>query len=74
MLSVRLGEYSSNDEALADTDYTDLIGTNLSGSEIDEIIIEREYNRVKEYYADNPEGERMAMDWKREAIKRTKEI
>lgn len=48
------------DEALADT---------MTDRELDELIIETEYNRVKEYYASKGEdGEQYANDWKREAF------
>lgn len=49
-------------ESLADT---------MSDRELDELIIETEYNRVKEYYASKGEsGEQYATDWKREAYRK----
>lgn len=40
----------------------------MTDRELDEFIIEQEYNRVKEYYANKGEdGEAYARDWKREA-------
>lgn len=50
------------DESLADS---------MNDRELDELIIEKEYERVKEYYSSNGEdGEQYAADWKREALRK----
>ena len=71
MLPVRLGQFASNDEALADTDYTDLIGKNMTGSEIDMEIIRRETDRIEQYYNDenDPMAKEKAAEFKRSAMK-----
>lgn len=72
MLPVRLGQFKTNDEALADTDYTDLIGKDLMGSEIDKIIIDRETARIKAYYEgiNHPDAEMKANEYYKDAMQR----
>ena len=72
MLPVRLGLEPDNATALAEAGYDPALANQMNGSQIDEYIINQEYNRVLEYYKDNPEGERLAADWKREAMNRIK--
>lgn len=50
------------DESLADK---------MTDRQLDELIIETEYKRVQEYYANKGEdGEQYARDWKQEAYRK----
>lgn len=69
MLPVRLGIEPDNATALAEAGYDPALANSMNGSQLDQHIIDTEYNRVMEYYQGNPEGERLAMDWKRQAMK-----
>ena len=72
MLSVRLGTFKSNDEALEDyPDGADLIGTNMMGSDIDKLLIDREANRIQTYYEDqkDPKAAEKANQFKSSAMK-----
>lgn len=73
MLPVRLGLEPDNATALTEAGYDPALADNMNGSELDMHIIDQEYNRVMEYYKDNPDGERLAHDWKRQAIKQAME-
>ena len=71
MLAVRLGMYNTNDEALEEySEGSDLIGTNMMGSEIDKILIERESDRIKKYYEsiDHPDAELKANEFYKSAM------
>ncbi len=68
ILPVRLGIEPDNKTALSGLGIDTSLADSMTDRELDEFIIEQEYNRVKEYYANKGEdGEAYARDWKREA-------
>ena len=47
------------------------LADSMTDRQLDELIIEKEYERVKEYYANKGEdGEQYAKDWKQEAYRK----
>ena len=71
ILPVRLGIEPDNKTALRELGMDESLADSMSDRELDELIIEKEYERVKEYYVSNGEdGERYAADWKREALRK----
>lgn len=71
ILPVRLGLEPDNKTALKELGMSESLADTMSDRELDELIIETEYNRVKEYYASKGEsGEQYATDWKREAYRK----
>ena len=49
------------------------LANSMTDRQLDELIIETEYQRIKEYYNANnagPEGEQAAADWKKEAYRK----
>ena len=68
ILPVRLGIEPDNKTALSGLGIDASLADSMTDRELDEFIIEQEYNRVKEYYANKGEdGEAYARDWKQEA-------
>ncbi len=73
ILPVRLGLEPDNKTALSELGMDEALADTMTDRELDELIIETEYNRVKEYYASKGEdGEQYANDWKREALSKIK--
>ncbi len=71
ILPVRLGIEPDNKTALRELGMDESLTDSMSDRELDELIIEKEYERVKEYYSSNGEdGEQYATDWKREALRK----
>jgi len=71
ILPVRLGLEPDNKTALEELGIDVSLADSMSDRQLDEYIIEQEYNRVKEYYDNKGEdGERYAADWRREALRK----
>ena len=71
ILPVRLGLEPDNKTALEELGIDVSLADSMSDRQLDEYIIEQEYNRVKEYYANKGEdGERYAADWRKEALRK----
>ena len=77
MLSVRNGTYKSNDEALEEySEGADLIGSDMLGSDIDMLLVDREAKRIQTYYEGQNQAEEGLMkskEWKAQAIKNINE-
>lgn len=71
ILPVRLGIEPDNKTALQELGMDPGLADKMTDRQLDEMIIEKEYERVKEYYANKgEEGEVYARDWKREALRK----
>lgn len=71
ILPVRLGIEPNNKAALKELKMDESLADTMTDRQLDELIIETEYTRVKEYYNSKGEnGEQYAADWKREAYRK----
>lgn len=71
ILPVRLGIEPDNKTALKELGMDESLADSMTDRQLDELIIENEYIRVKKYYENKGEnGERYAADWKREALRK----
>jgi len=71
ILPVRLGLEPDNKTALIELGMDASLADSMTDRQLDELIIEKEYERVKEYYANKGEdGEQYAKDWKQEAYRK----
>jgi len=71
ILPVRLGLEPDNKTALRELKMDESLADKMTDRQLDELIIETEYKRVQEYYANKGEdGERYARDWKQEAYRK----
>jgi len=73
ILPVRLGIEPDNKTALSELGMDESLANSMTDRQLDELIIDTEYNRIKEYYAANnagPEGEEAAETWKKEAYRK----
>ena len=69
VLPVRLGIEPDNKTALKELGMDPALADKKNGYELDMMIIDHEFQRIKKYYGDHPEKSKYADDWKREAIK-----
>lgn len=71
ILPVRLGLEPDNKTALRELKMDESLADKMTDRQLDELIIETEYKRVQEYYANKGEdGEQYARDWKQEAYRK----
>lgn len=70
ILPVRLGIEPDNKTALSELGMETSLADSLTDRQLDEMIIEKEYNRILEYYESKGEdGTQAASAWRKSALK-----
>lgn len=70
ILPVRLGIEPDNKTALSELGMETSLADSLTDRQLDEMIIEKEYNRILEYYESKGEdGTQQASAWRKSALK-----